>query len=96
MVQPERGKRGGVFRGVSSLQINGGTLSVGRAEIAAAAQAFMTAFPDMIVSLDGVSLRERDAIFKWTLTGTNTGLGGTGRPVRQWLRGVEVRRERSD
>ena len=65
-----------------SLQINGAPPSQGRLAIAAAAQSFMTAFPGMIVSLDAVYMRGNDAIFQWTLAGTNTGPGGTGRPVR--------------
>jgi hypothetical protein len=39
-----------------SLQINGGPPSKGRVAITAAAQSFMTAFPDMVVSLDDVSI----------------------------------------
>ena len=70
------------FFGVNgSLTINGGEPSVGRTAIAAAAQEFMTAFPDMIVSMDGVSLEGARAIFRWTLDGTNTGPGGTGNTV---------------
>lgn len=42
----------------------------------------MTAFSDMVVSLDDVSLRGDNAIFRWTPVGTNTGPGGTGKPVR--------------
>ncbi len=65
-----------------SLQINQGIPSVGRAGIAAAAQSFMTAFPDMVVSMDGVSGSGANAVFRWTLVGTNSGPGGTGKPVR--------------
>jgi len=65
-----------------SLQINAGSPSVDRVEITSAAQSFMTAFPDMVVALDDVSLRGDGAIFRWTLVGTNTGPGGTGKPVR--------------
>lgn len=65
-----------------SLTINGGTPSVGRTAITAAAQGFMTAFPDMVVAMDSVSLEGRGAVYRWTLTGSNTGPGGTGKPVR--------------
>jgi hypothetical protein len=65
-----------------SLTINNGKPSVGRAAITAAAQGFMTAFPDMVVTMDGVSLKGGQAIYHWTLFGTNTGPGGTGRAVR--------------
>jgi len=70
------------FEANGSLQINAGPPSVGRAGIAAAAQAFMTAFPDMVVAMDEVIAREDRAVFRWTLTGTHTGPGGSGNRVR--------------
>ena len=77
-----------------SLKINGGTLSVGRTAITAAAQGFMTAFPDMVVTMDSVSLDGGRAVYRWTLTGTNTGPGGTGSAVRisgheEWTFGAD-------
>lgn len=66
----------------SSLTINDGTPSVGRAAIAAAAQEFMTAFPDMIVTLDKLISTGAQTEYHWTLTGTNSGPGGTGNKVR--------------
>jgi hypothetical protein len=77
-----------------SLQINAGPPAVGRNAIETAAQSFVTSFPDMIVSMDGVSMREDHAIFRWTLVGTNTGPHGTGRTVRisgyeQWTFGLD-------
>jgi len=65
-----------------SLKINDGNPSVGRTAITAAAQGFMTAFPDMVVTMDGVGLDEEHAVYRWTLSGTNTGPGGTGQVVR--------------
>jgi len=65
-----------------SLAINGGTASVGRAAIAAAARSFMTDFPDLCVVMDKVLTRGECAEFHWTLTGTNTGPGGKGQRVR--------------
>ena len=70
-----------------SLTVNQGTPSVGRAAIAATARGFMTAFPDMVVKLDGLSQEGDRTIFRWLWTGTNTGPGGTGQSVR--LRGYE-------
>jgi predicted ester cyclase len=70
------------FSESGSLQINGGAASVGRTAITAAAQGFMTAFPDMIVTMDGVDLQGDRAVYRWTLTGTNTGPGGSGKAVR--------------
>jgi len=70
------------FAEQSSLSINNGSPAVGRAAIAREAQAFMTTFPDMVVTMDKVVHNEEGAKFHWTLTGTNTGPGGTGKRVR--------------
>ena len=65
-----------------SLTINDGPASVGRAAITEAAQGFMTAFPDMQVLMDSVSIGDRGIEYHWTLVGTNTGPGGTRNRVR--------------
>ena len=65
-----------------SISINNGPPAVGRAAIAKEAQAFMTTFPDMVVTFDKLELRGKATEFHWTLTGTNTGPGGTGNKVR--------------
>jgi len=65
-----------------SLTINDGSPAVGRAAITAAAEGFMTAFPDMVVTMDGLSVEGEHPVYRWTLSGTNTGPGGTGRAVR--------------
>src|SRR5712692_8913887 len=65
-----------------SLTINEGTPSAGRTAITAAAQGFMTAFPDMVVTMNGISIDGDRAVYHWTLTGTNTGPRGTGKAVR--------------
>src|SRR3990170_9089832 len=65
-----------------SLTINGGTPSVGRLAITEAAQGFMTAFPDLMVYMDDLLEKQGKVIYKWTLEGTNTGPGGTGKRVR--------------
>jgi len=75
------------FGETGSLRINKGNPSIGRAAIAAAVQGFMTAFPDMVVKMSDVSLEGVHAIYRWTLSGTNTGPGGTGKAVR--IRGYE-------
>lgn len=64
------------------LRINGGVPSVGREAIAESARSFMTAFPDLVVIMDGLALDGERVVYRWTLTGTNTGPYGTGRPVR--------------
>jgi predicted ester cyclase len=72
-----------------SISINNGPPAVGRAAIAKEAQAFMTTFPDMVVTMDDVTHESKlggrsscDAVFHWTLTGSNTGPGGAGNRVR--------------
>ena len=65
-----------------SLTINDGPPSVGTAAITEAARAFMVAFPDMRVLMDDLLMHGDKAEYRWTLVGTNTGPGGTGRRVR--------------
>jgi hypothetical protein len=77
-----------------SLTINGGKPAVGRPAITSAVQGFMTAFPDMVVTMDRLEEREGTATYHWTLTGTNRGPGGTGNPVRisgseEWVIGSD-------
>lgn len=71
-----------------SLSVNENAPAVGRAAITAVAQGFMTAFPDLQVSMDDLRVEGDRAIYHWTLTGTSTGPGGTGRAVR--ISGYEV------
>ena len=65
-----------------SLRVNEGPPAVGRAAIAEVAQGFMRDLPDMIVTMDDVTHESDGTKFHWTLTGTNTGPGGTGKRVR--------------
>jgi predicted ester cyclase len=65
-----------------SLCINNGVPAVGRIAIMEAAQSFMTAFPDLRVVMDGLLVQGDSAEYRWTLTGTNTGPGGTGHRIR--------------
>src|SRR5438128_10705053 len=65
-----------------SISINNGPPAVGRAAIAKEAEAFMTTFPDMVVTFDKLEPRGDRTAFHWTLTGTNNGPGGTGNKVR--------------
>ena len=48
----------------------------------------MTAFPDMIVAMDSLVTKPNGTEFHWTLTGTNSGPGGTGNKVK--VSGFEV------
>lgn len=77
-----------------SLTINNGEPSVGRDAITAAAQGFMTAFPDLVVRMDGLNFEDGHVIYRWTLTGTNSGPDGTGNAVRisgyeKWTMGAD-------
>src|SRR2546427_12321825 len=71
-----------LFAERGSISINNGPAAVGRAAIAKEAQAFMTTFPDMIVTFDKLEPRDGAVAFHWTLTGTNTGPGGARNKVR--------------
>jgi uncharacterized protein (TIGR02246 family) len=64
------------------LTINDGRPSAGRAAITAAAQEFMTAFPDLKVMMDSACVEGDRSIYRWTLEGHNTGPGGSGAHVR--------------
>jgi uncharacterized protein (TIGR02246 family) len=70
------------FSPAGSLTINDGAPSVGHVAIAQAAQAFMTDFPDLQVLMDDLRLVNSRVEYHWTLLGTNTGPGGTGRKIR--------------
>ena len=65
-----------------SLTINLGAPAVGREAITQAARSFMIAFPDLRVVMDRLVPAEDRVEYHWTLTGTNTGPGGTGHAVR--------------
>ena len=71
-----------------SLKVNDEAPAVGRAAIAAITHAFMRDFPDMIVTFDKLKSHGDQREFHWTLTGTNTGPGGTGNKVR--INGYEL------
>jgi hypothetical protein len=70
------------FAPEGSLRVNDAPPAVGRRAITEVAQGFMTAFPDMRVLMDGVDVDDDRVRYRWTLVGTNTGPGGTGRAVR--------------
>ena len=89
------------FAANGSLTVNDGPPAVGRAAIGQIARGFMTTFPDMVVTMDDVSHEPElggrsscDAVFHWTLTGTNTGPGGTGKRLR--ISGYELWRIDND
>lgn len=56
----------------------------------------MTGFPDLHVTMHDLSIGDKAAIYRWTLTGTNTGPGGARRKVRiggfeRWRLGMDDR-----
>ena len=64
-----------------SLRVNSDPPAVGRAAVRATVLGFMTGFPDMLVRMESMVPTANGADFHWIWTGTNTGPGGTGRPV---------------
>jgi hypothetical protein len=71
-----------------SLKVNADSPAVGREAITKVAQGFMTAFPDMVVAMDSLVTKSNGIEFHWTLTGTNSGTGGTGNKIK--VSGFEV------
>lgn len=78
----------GFYSETGALSVNGAEPAVGREAIAGVAREFMTSFPDLRVVMDELELQAHHPIYRWTLTGTHTGPGGTGRPVT--VSGYEV------
>jgi predicted ester cyclase len=66
----------------ASLKVNDAASAIGTAAIAEVARGFMRDFPDLIVTFDKLEPRGEAIAFHWTLIGTNTGPGGTGKRVR--------------
>ena len=81
------------FAAEGSLSVNGAA-AVGREAITAVAQGFMTAFPDMELVMDDLSIQSDQITYHWTFIGTNTGPEGTGNAVRfsgyeEWTFGAD-------
>jgi uncharacterized protein (TIGR02246 family) len=77
-----------------SLRVNDGPPAIGRNAIAGVARSFMAAFPDLCVAMTDVRFEAGEPEYHWTLSGTNTGPGGTGRRVlisgfEQWAFGSD-------
>ncbi|MCP4330636.1 MAG: nuclear transport factor 2 family protein [Alphaproteobacteria bacterium] len=62
--------------------INAGEPTVGRPAIAETMGAFFEDFPDLVLRMDDLRSGGNQAIYPWTLEGTNSGPGGTGNFVR--------------
>jgi len=72
----------GFFLPNGSLRVNDASPAVGQAAIESVVQSFMSAFPDIVVTMDEIRFVDDGAEYHWTLTGTNTGPGGTGARVK--------------
>jgi len=64
-----------------SRSANGAEPYVGRTAIEVAVQQFMTAFPDLQLALDEVLIVGDATEVHWTLSGINSGPGGTGQHI---------------
>jgi predicted ester cyclase len=78
----------GFFAVNGSLAVNDDPPAVGRRAIAEVAQSFMSAFPDLRIVMDKLVVEGERSEYHWTLIGTNSGPGGTGKSVR--ISGFEV------
>ncbi len=81
--------------------INAGEPTIGRPAIAEAMGAFFLDFPDLTLTMDELRCGGHQAIYLWTLEGTNSGPGGTGNFVRipgwqNWVLTDEFLIERAD
>jgi hypothetical protein len=70
------------FAEKGSLKVNDGAPNIGHAAITSFAQGFMTAFPELVIKMDSVTITGTKIKYHCALTGTNTGPGGTGKFVR--------------
>jgi predicted ester cyclase len=82
------------FSDQGSLKVNNESPAVGRAAITALAEGFMTAFPNLVITMDRLAAGGAHITYHWTLSGTHTGPDGTGRSVR--ISGFEEWRFGSD
>jgi nuclear transport factor 2 (NTF2) superfamily protein len=64
-----------------TLIVNKGTPAVGRKQLAETAQSYMEAFPDMVLTMDSLTMENDNYRYYWTFKGTNTGPNGTGNKV---------------
>ena len=69
------------FSESGSLKVNDADPAVGREAITEVAQGFMTAFPDMRLLMDELTIDGDQIEYHWTFIGTNSGPDGTGHAV---------------
>jgi predicted ester cyclase len=68
------------FEEKGSIAVNG-VISEGRGAITAMVSGFMTAFPDLRLSMDRLDETADQIRYHWTFCGSNTGPDGTGKRV---------------
>ena len=81
------------FAPSGTLSVNG-IPAVGRDAITEVGRGFMSAFPDMVLTMDDVVASSDHTTYHWTLVGTNTGPGGIGKRVHisgfeEWTFGTD-------
>ena len=64
-----------------TLIVNNVTSLRGKEAITEFASGFMTAFPDMTLTMDSLIIKPNETQYHWSFTGTNTGPNGTGNQV---------------
>jgi predicted ester cyclase len=70
---------------VAAHYVPGGTIAINGGkptEVTEVARSFISAFPDIEVSMDDLVFNDETVEYHWTFTGTNTGPSGTGNSVR--------------
>ncbi|WP_224485145.1 ester cyclase [Robertkochia aurantiaca] len=77
--QPE--KMASFYAEDGELTVNNGTPAVGREELAETAGSYMSAFPDMKLTMDSLTVHNNAYRYYWTFRGTNNGPNGTGNKV---------------
>jgi hypothetical protein len=77
--QPEKVAR--MFSADGSLTINSGVPAIGRASVATIARGFMISFPDLDVRCDRLIYENGELRWYWTMKGTNSGPGGSGKSI---------------
>lgn len=70
-----------LFTEDGSIAINDDPPAHGRAAVRDVAEGFMTDFPDLEVRCDRTAHEQGEIRWYWTMCGTNSGPGGTGRGI---------------
>ena len=77
----EPAKMASFYAEYGELTVNNGTPAIGRQQLGETAQSYMEAFPDMVLTMDSLTVNNGNYRYYWTFKGTNIGPGGTGNKV---------------